>query len=180
MAIRNLKPYWSKFNSLITICTPHLGAGATSDILFNLGFSLLLKFSAEAILKELAMGEFADIQKTALFNLSISDSLSQFRKICLVSSPQDNFSPSESSLILATEAFCKASHKNKHHAAQLKMIQNITGLMNCEMLSRISINYTFSTSTMDTFIGRAAHIGSLNNPLVAEVLASRFQWLINN
>jgi hypothetical protein len=131
-------------------------------------------------MNELVMAETSNPEETALFQLSTSVALSQFSRICLISSPQDKFSPSDSSLILVSPSLLGSSGSNKHHAAQVRMCQNIAIMLNCEILVRLNINYTFEASNVDTFIGRAAHIGSMNNPLVAEALASRFQWLINN
>lgn len=180
MALQYLESHRSKLNAYISLCTPHLGAGATSDALFNLGFSMLLKFSKETIMSELAMAEVRNIEETTLFKLSNSENLKLFKKLCFVSSPQDNFSPPESSLILASETFRKSSMENKHHAAQVKMIQNIMGQISCDVLIRMTIDYRFESSSIDTFIGRAAHIACLNNPLVVDLLASRLHWLINN
>lgn len=141
---------------------------------------MLRKFSKEAMLNELAMLDNSNIQETTLYKLSLSKALQQFSRVALVSSPQDNYAPQESSRLQVSAKMMEAKSSNKHCDAQIQICDNILSSLRCQLLLRLDIHFSFESSSVDTFIGRAAHISALNCPLVTETLVCRLQSLINN
>lgn len=57
----------------------------------------------------------------------------------------------------------------------MQMANNILDKLNNECLYRVDVNFMITENTLDTFIGRAAHIQFLENEPFMKMLIMRFQ-----
>jgi hypothetical protein len=121
------------------------------------------------------MQDNPDIRKGFLFKLSNNGSLDSFKHIVLFSSPQDTYSPYDSSRIQVSQ---------KIHSTQLladshsDMVVNILSKVNCEEILRVDLCLKFQNTSLDTLTGRAAHISLINDGLLLEMVAYRYSYLL--
>lgn len=112
-----------------------------------------------------------DMRKTYLYKLSKAQGMNWFKEIVLVSSPQDTYSPFDSSRI---QVGLKNSSNMKTSPIYEEMVDNITNQLTCSVLRRVDVCFSFPQSTLDTWIGRAAHIALINDSLTVEAFAYRY------
>ncbi len=102
-----------------------------------------------------------------LFKLSLTRGFEWFEHVILVGSPQDTYSPFESSRVQITG-------KNSKHPPVFKaMIENLLGQINGD-LRRVDVCMKFPKKSIDTFLGRAAHISLINDGVLLESLCYRY------
>lgn len=126
-------------------------------------------------LKQLGLKDHSDPDKTFLYNLSKADGLGYFRHIILVSSPQDTYSPYDSSRIQVSK---QNSSNLRTSQAYFDMVDNILSRIKSDALRRVDCCLKFSKSSIDTFIGRAAHISLISDGVLLEVLGVRYAPLL--
>lgn len=126
------------------------------------------------------------IEDSLIYRLSTNDVLQYFKKVILVSSPLDQYVPIYSARIQKSD---KAENTPKIGSVIVKMAANLMSQVEPDRLIRISIedNVTFRAgaanerlvngsagptvmSSVDSIIGRTAHICYLENPIVVEAL----------
>lgn len=121
------------------------------------------------------MQDNPDIRKGFLFKLSNNGSLDSFKHIVLFSSPQDTYSPYDSSRIQVSQ---KNQNDYKSVPAYIEMVENILNKVKCKKVLRVDLCMKFNKTTMDTFIGRAAHISLISDSILLEMLAYRYSHLL--
>ena len=112
-----------------------------------------------------------DMKKTFLYQLSKAIGLNWFEEIILVSSPQDTYSPFDSSRI---QVGLKNSSNLKTSPVYEEMVDNVTMQLTCKVLRRVDVCFSFPQSTIDTWLGRAAHIALINDSVAVEAIAYRY------
>lgn len=122
-------------------------------------------------MKQLGLKDADDITKTFLYKLSKAPGLGWFSRVILVSSPQDTYSPYDSSRI---QISMKNTSNLKTSQAYESMVDSITMQLTCKTLRRVDICFSFGKKNLDTFIGRAAHIAMINDNIAVEQLAYRY------
>jgi len=162
----------SKFHVYISLATPHLGTSYAQSQLVATGMWAIMKWNKCKSLQELSLDDtyFGDKEKTLLFKLSSSDALHHFKRVILVSSPADQYVPSYSARM---QVPAKAECDSRNGSVIVKMAASIMSTICPENLVRLTLlnNVHDSASTVDSLIGRSAHICYLDNPVVVEQLA---------
>jgi Putative serine esterase (DUF676) len=170
--LSHFKPY---FKAIMTFSSPHLGVSAGDSKLVETGFSILTSWKQFTSLKQMGLKDNDDYTKTFLYQLSKYDGLNWFEEIILVSSPQDTYSPYDSSRIQLSKVNTSSKSGIQTYGG---MVENITNRMNKHKIRRVDVCMKFPKSNLDTFIGRAAHIALITDGILLDALALRYSDLM--
>ena len=170
--LENLKDYMKAF---VTMSTPHLGVATGDSKLVETGFSLLTSWAKHQSLEQMGMKDTSDPYNSFIYRLSTKPGLDWFQEVMFISSPQDTYSPFDSSRV---QVSTKNSSNLKYAQAYADMVDNILAKIACNRLRRIDVCLKFAKSNLDTFIGRAAHIAMINDGVLLEMLAYRYSHLL--
>jgi hypothetical protein len=121
------------------------------------------------------MQDHPDIQRGFLYKLASNGSLDAFQHIVLFSSPQDSYSPYDSSRIQVSQKVHSSKLLADSHA---DMVLNILKNLHCEEILRVDLCLKFKNTSLDTLTGRAAHISLINDGLLLEMVAYRYSYLL--
>ena len=102
-ALLLLGDHKSKFYSLVTIGTPHLGYLYKKGALFNTGMMLFNKLGEQRVLSQLRYADGNSIKDAYLYTLAENGDLGHFKNILLVSSSQDQWVPYDSARLQVPE-----------------------------------------------------------------------------
>lgn len=58
------------------------------------------------------------------------------------------------------------------------MIESVLTRLTCKQLIRLDIDMKFIKKSLDTFIGRAAHIALINDPSIIDMISFRYGELL--
>lgn len=159
----------------MTFSTPHLGVSAGDSRLVEAGFNILTSWKQFTSLKQMGLKDNDDFSKTFLFQLSKAEGLNWFKEIILISSPQDNYSPYDSSRMQIS----KVNSSSKSSAEiYVGMVENLTNKMAHHKVRRVDVCFKFPKSSLDTFIGRAAHIALITDGILLDSLAVRYSEIL--
>lgn len=112
---------------------------------------------------------------TFLYRLSNKEGLDWFCEIILISSPQDTYSPYDSSRIQLSKV---NSYNKSTQNIYGSMVENISNRIRKHKLRRVDVCMKFAKSSLDTFIGRAAHIALITDGMLLDALAVRYASLL--
>ena len=90
--------------------------------------------------------------------------------VVLIGSAQDNYAPLESSLIQLSERTDKLNHSSE----LVEMSSNVLKRLQDSKVHRVRVNFAITEKSIDTFIGRKAHIEFIDNEEVASMIVSMF------
>ena len=93
----------------------------------------------------------------------------------LFSSFLDFYSPYESSRI---EIYKKVKSGSVREAAYMKMAANILSRIKADSLHRIDVAFNIKKSSINSFIGREAHLQFLENEILMKIIAYRYANLL--
>lgn len=114
------------------------------------------------------MTDASNARDCFIYKLSTLPGLEWFKHVALVSSYQDNYAPFESARI---EVGPKAANDANKGAFYIEMANNILSRITLKKLYRLDVNFKIKGKSIDTMIGRAAHILMLENePLIHMIL----------
>lgn len=157
-ALPLLEAYSNNFFSFITLSTPHLGLLYSSKLL-GTGIWVINKVKNFESLDQICFKDSQDLQETALFSLSTVNGLQWFEFVVLVGSAQDEYAPISSARI----EICEKSWKDlKNGPKYRKMAQNLLEKISVTKVIKIDVHFQL-TQSIDTIIGRSAHIQLLEN-----------------
>lgn len=154
----------SKFFTFISLSSPHLGYLYQKSKLIDAGFWVLKKLKKSVCLQQLSLDENQDLHETILYKLSLEPFLGRFKNVVLVSCYQDLYVPYESSRI--EKVNLKVSSPS-HNVLMANILSNITA----SKLTRLDVNFKISEKSIDSFIGRTAHIHFIASQELAQLLA---------
>jgi hypothetical protein len=117
------------------------------------------------------MSEERDPYQTVLYRLSGYLGLSWFKHVVLVSSYQDQYAPFESARV---EVSPRAATDPMNGKAYIEMADRILGTLSPTQLCRLDVSFKISGKSLDSLIGRTAHIQFLENEGFLRVLAFRY------
>ncbi|CAI2383209.1 unnamed protein product [Moneuplotes crassus] len=158
-ALPKLAKYKDLLSAFVTLATPHLGYLTTNSKLLTAGMWLVEKMKKSTSLKEITIKDQKDFKNCTLYKMSKMEGLEWFDTVALIGSPQDGFSPVESSLIQPSERMEKITTSSN----LLLMSDNIIKkLVDCRV-HRISVNFQIPPGSIDTMLGRKAHIQFIDN-----------------
>jgi pimeloyl-ACP methyl ester carboxylesterase len=174
-ALPHLERYQEYFKCLVTMSTPHLGVAAGDSKLVETGFSLLTSWAKHLSMEQLGLKDTSDPYNSFIYRLSMKPGLEWFQEVILVSSPQDTYSPFDSSRV---QVSMKNTSNLKYAQTFVDMVDNILGRIKSQRLRRVDICLKFPKSNLDTFLGRAAHIAMINDGVLLEMLSYRYSHLL--
>lgn len=177
-----MEPYLRYLHTYLSVSGPHLGYLYSSNSLFNGGLWILKKFKGTQCIHQLTFTDDPDLQKTFLYNLSKEKTLEYFKNIILLSSPQDGYVPYHSARI----EMCPASvgDNSKKGKVFLEILNECLDqirapssehrvFMRCDVDFELSLQGT----SLNTIIGRAAHIEFLESDFFAKFIMWSFPEL---
>ena len=112
------------------------------------------------MLDELQLLDASSPEDTVMFKLSLDRGMSLFKHVVLVSGHQDQYVPLHSSLIQVPGA---AEKDIDGGPTVIAMAANLMGSLDPSRVLRINTDHYFEHVTMDTMIGRAAHVSLLDS-----------------
>lgn len=174
-ALKHLDRVSNKLHSFISLSSPHLGYMHSVNKLIDAGIWVLKKWRKSICLQQLTMTDTRDPRKSFLFELSLHPGLQRFQHVCLVSSYQDQYAPFDSARIELNSSsyFNKAGGSQGAPSCYEQMAFNILGKVPPHKLTRIDVHFRIPERTLDSFIGRTAHIQFLEcQPLMKMILRS--------
>ena len=142
--------------------------------IINAGMWVLKQWKNSQSLKQLSMSDDYDKTQTFLYKLSKKPGLNWFQHVVLVSSNQDTYAPYDSARIQICQ---KAAYQEQKKGSDLyvKMAQNLLSQMkNYKSMYRIDVNFKLKQSTLDSMIGRAAHIQVIESMPFIELLVTKY------
>ncbi|QCD99714.1 Alpha/Beta hydrolase fold [Vigna unguiculata] len=167
-----MEPFLRYLHTYVSVSGPHLGYLYSSNSLFNSGLWLLKKLKGTQCIHQLTFTDDQDIQNTFLYKLCKRKTLSHFRNIILLSSPQDGYVPYHSARIESCQA---ASHDNsKKGRVFLEMLNDCLDQIRANpserrVFIRCDVNFDATSygKNLNSMIGRAAHIEFLESDTFA-------------
>ncbi|CAL4985765.1 unnamed protein product [Urochloa decumbens] len=177
-----LQPYLKNLYTYMSISGPHLGYWYSSNSLFNSGLWLMKRLKGMQCMHQLTFSDDHDPQNTFFYKLCKLKTLENFKNIILVSSPQDGYVPYHSARI----DLCHASSSDNSKRGQVftEMLNNCLDQIRAptsesRVFMRCDVNFDQSAQgrSLNTMIGRAAHIEFLENDIYARFIMWSFPEL---
>ncbi|KAL6905585.1 hypothetical protein ACP4OV_003186 [Aristida adscensionis] len=177
-----LQPYLKNLYTYMSISGPHLGYWYSSNSLFNSGLWLLKKLKGAQCIHQLTFSDDQDPQNTYFYKLCKLKTLENFKNIILLSSPQDGYVPYHSARIeLCPAASSDTSRKGEVFTEMLNncLDQIRAPSSDTRIFVRCDVNFDQSTQgrSLNTMIGRAAHIEFLETDIYAKFIMWSFPEL---
>jgi pimeloyl-ACP methyl ester carboxylesterase len=154
-ALPHLDEFKDKFHSYVSLSSPHLGYVYSTNSIFMTGLWVAKKLREARCLEQLSMTDCENVQECFLYRLAKRPGLEYFKHVMLCSSQQDQYVPFESARI---EMSAAADGDSKRGRAYAEMVENLIGPLQFSMVSRVDANFHLPETSLDTVIGRAAHI----------------------
>ncbi|XP_015688852.1 uncharacterized protein LOC102699930 isoform X2 [Oryza brachyantha] len=181
LAEPKMQPFLKNLYTYMSISGPHLGYWYSSNSLFNSGLWLMKRLKGVQCMHQLTFSDEQDPQNTFFYRLCKLKTLDSFKNIILVSSPQDGYVPYHSARI----DICPASSSDSSTRGQVftEMLNNCLDQIRApssEMRVFMRCDVSFDQSShgrrrsLNTMIGRAAHIEFLENDLYARFIMWSF------
>jgi hypothetical protein len=169
-ALPHLHTIKDKMHLYISFSSPHLGYMQNSSKLVNAGIWVLKKLKKSHCLKQLSMTDNPNPRQTLLYKLSQLEGMEWFSHVALVSSWQDQYAPFESARIETSSRIMSQSNGIIYG----EMVRNIIHRVSCDTLYRLDVNFKIEGSSIDSLIGRAAHILMIENQALMKILIYRY------
>ncbi|KAH6757001.1 putative serine esterase family protein, partial [Perilla frutescens var. hirtella] len=170
-----MEPYLEYLHTYLSVSGPHLGYLYSSNSLFNGGLWLMKKLKGTPCIHQLTFTDDPDLENTFLYKLCKQRTLENFRNVILLSSPQDGYVPYHSARI----EMCSASSgdHSKKGRVFLEMLNECLDQIRARsseprVFMRCDVNFDLSLQgkSIDTIIGRAAHIEFLDSDIFAKFI----------
>ena len=166
-----LRLFLGRLHCLVSLNSPHLGQMFSRSQIVTGGMWALSMLRGRAdVLTELRLMDGAEKERCALLRLSEEASIAAFRHVALVGSHQDDYVPLHSARVQVCE---EAEAEGGEGHLLIRMAANIVGRCDAGSVVRLNVEHDYSDdkqSTIDSLIGRAAHIAYLDRPEVVDVL----------
>ncbi|KAF0895854.1 hypothetical protein E2562_016582 [Oryza meyeriana var. granulata] len=181
LAEPKMQPFLKNLYTYMSISGPHLGYWYSSNSLFNSGLWLMKRLKGVQCMHQLTFSDEQDPQNTFLSRLCKLKTLDNFKNIILVSSPQDGYVPYHSARI----DLCPASSSDNSMRGQVftEMLNNCLDQIRSpssetRVFMRCDVSFDQSSHgrrrSLNTMIGRAAHIEFLENDMYARFIMWSF------
>ncbi|CAG9333136.1 unnamed protein product [Blepharisma stoltei] len=173
LIIRAALPYLDalsdKMQLYLSLSTPHLGLMNSSKLL-DAGIWFLKFIKRVLSLKQLCLQDYHIQEGTFIYQLSLSEGLEWFKYVVLISSAQDEYAPFESARIEVPGIYAKELSSGSIYA---KMVENILRRLSNSFILKLDVNFKLEQS-LDTIIGRSAHMQLLENHEFLRMLVYRY------
>lgn len=128
------------------------------------------KFTKNQTISQIRLSDAKQISSTYLYSLSTDKSLKYFDKIIFVGSSKDTYAPLESAIVQPSPRMQSLSHCKKVVKMQSNMLQHLQN----KCFIRVNVNTRSDGKTMDSYLGREAHIQFIDNAEVLKMLINRY------
>jgi hypothetical protein len=157
-----LLPYLSKLYSYMSLATPHCGYLFSENSMLNTGIWFLQRWNKSTCLSQLSLSDADEPQNCFLYQLAKKPTLQHFKHVFLLASQQDKYAPFYSARI---EIHPLALTDRKKGAVYHNMVSSILGSLTHPdvHLRRFDMWYKPPKRSIDSFIGRTAHINFLTH-----------------
>lgn len=172
-ALPLLHEYSSKMFTMLTFSTPHVGYFLKNISLFHMGLRVLQSWRQSTCLSQLSMNDNQKADETFLYKLSSTPGLQYFQHVVLVSCIHDQYGPFDSARIEIGNML----DQHSNHGAFAQMVRNIWKPVTPERVIRLDVNFYIPEKTLDTFIGRAAHIQFLECQPIMKMIIHSYSFL---
>ena len=162
-----LAVYKSKLHTFLSLSSPHLGNTYVPSAIVATGMWALKRLRKTELLEELQLQDAPVPEECFMYKLSTDEVLGEFNYTILVSGHQDQYVPLHSAQIHVP---ADAERDKRGGPALISMAANLVGSMDPPRIIRVNLEHVFARTTMDTIIGRAAHVTTLDNPGVIQLL----------
>ena len=175
LIIRAALPYLEalagKMHLFLTLSTPHLGYMYNSSKIIDAGMWFLKTWRKSKCLQQLSMTDNKPLRQCLVYELSTKKGLGWFKHVVLISSSQDQYAPFDSARM---EISTIAAKDPTRGGIYQEMAGNLLASLNTDTLFRIDINFRITEKSLDTFIGRAAHIQFLESQTLMKMILLRY------
>ena len=173
-----LTPFLNRLWSFVSLTSPHVGFFFAPGIV-NTAVWFLKRWHKSLALEQLSLSDEKEVQATFFYKLSeASAPLSNFQHVVLVGSHQDNYAPYHSARIEMTKEAMNSTESSPSSFLK-SMLTNILQHIEPSKLTRVDVDFKLEGLTVDSTIGRAAHIRFLDSFQLTLnfVLGYRHLWM---
>jgi len=139
--------------------------------LVKAGMWFLKKWKGSTALSQIKLTDAKNISKTALFKLSKEIGLEWFKHIGFMSSFQDTYVTPESARVQISTKIIK---DKKFGSSYIEMVSNILSQITCSSILRINVDFDIKDSSLDSYIGRTAHVQFIENQKLINIIVHRY------
>jgi len=175
-ALPHLCEFRDNLYSFITLGTMHLGFPNASKIIEN-GAWLVKNMRKSRCLEEILLEDcLEDPRQTFLYKSSMREDLGFFKHLCFITSVEDQYAPFESARIqLSDEAVSRLP--DNLQALYQDMETNLLRTVRPDGIVRFDVHFCTPPRSLDTLIGRHAHIQFLECNALVQMLAYHYAEL---
>ena len=164
-----LAPWMRKLHAFISLSGPHCGTMFGSSTLVGSAMWIMKKWKRSQCLAQLSLTDAETLEETFLYQLAQDESIGLFDILVLVSSPQDRYVPySSSRMELAPEALYSAEKGSVYMA----ILDALFSSLESTTVIRLDVVFGLDSVSLDTMVGRAAHILFLDSAAFLSLLAN--------
>jgi hypothetical protein len=164
-ALPLLEFYSTNFHFFISLSTPHLGL-LYSGKLLETGIWIMKQLKNFESLSQMGLKDSEEIENSFIYKLSFCNGLQWFTHVVLVSSSQDEYAPFSSARVEICE---KSANDLRFGEPYKKMVQSLIEKLSVTNVVKLDVHFKLHNS-IDTMIGRSAHLQLLENEDFLKVL----------
>ncbi|CAM9454751.1 unnamed protein product [Heterosigma akashiwo] len=166
LASRALSLFLPRLHAFLSLSSPHLGCPYSASGLIKTGMWALRTFMKVLdpkvrVLEELELKDAEHPTETTLYKLSQTPGLGLFRHVALVSAHRDKYVPAYSARVQVCR---EAGADFVHGPAVIDMAANLMSEVAPGAVAHLDLDHVFEGLSVNTVIGRAAHLSYLNSP----------------
>ena len=163
-----LAVYKAKMHVFLSLSSPHLGTTYVPSAIVATGMWALKRLRKTELLDELQMQDAPVVEDCFMYKLSTDGGLGDFKHTIPVSGHQDQYVPLHSAQINVPVDAERDMHGGG--PALISMAANLVGSMDPSRVIRVNLDHVFPRTTLDTIIGRAAHVSILDSQATVQLL----------
>jgi len=155
-----LAPYLSKLHAYVSLATPHCGYLLGDNNLLNTGIWFLKHWTKSACLSQLSVSDHTDPAECFLVKLAKAPALSHFAHVYFLAAHADKYAPFHSARVEIFPPAAAASADRKKATLFHAMVASLLGTLSSPSLDlrRFDLSFLPGRKSLDSFIGRTAHI----------------------
>ena len=161
-----LAPALPRLHAFLTLSSPHLGTAFLDSTVVAGGLWALRRLGASPLIDELALADPA----RAVEALAAAPAFALFRYVVLVAAVQDAYVPAHTALAAVPSSAEGASAAADAYRAMSAALWRPVLAGTRTSVRRLTLDLRFGATSMNTAIGRAAHVSYLDNEAVIDLL----------
>ena len=170
-SLKHLKSYKNKFQTFISLSSPHLGCQINTSFLVGVGMGLLKLVKDSTVLKELDLTDKKNYKDCVLFKLSQCKGFGWFKNFVFVCSRQDTFVNFESARIQITKDVLDKGEKSRIYE---EMTKNIFESIKGDKVIRLSIDVRSKKKSFAWMLGQAPHLELLESHKIIKTILYQY------